>query len=130
MNNLSIEWRHFEAAGQTCQRCADTGEALSGVIEALTRELAAEGIGVSLTETCLLASSMAQSNMLLFNGVPLEDLLDDVAVSANECSSCSCLTGEDTVCRTLVYKGETCEDIPAELIHKAALKALTLSRGR
>jgi hypothetical protein len=124
MKKLIIEWRHFETGGQTCQRCGDTGETLRRVIEELSRELAGDGIGVTLTETHLLASSIAQSNMVLFNDVPLEDLLDEVEVSANECCSCSCLIGEDTVCRTLVYEGETYEDIPPELIRKAALKAL------
>ena len=124
MKKLKIEWRHFETGGQTCERCGDTGGTLRRVIEELSREFAEKGVVMTLTETCLLASSIAQSNMILFNGVPLEELLDGAEVSSNECCSCSCLIGEDTECRTLVYQGETYEDIPPGLIRKAALKAV------
>lgn len=121
MKNLKIEWRHFATGGQTCDRCGDTGAALRRVIEELART---EGVTVEFHETHLLASSIAQSNMVLFNGVPLEELLDGAEVSSNECCSCSCLIGEDTECRTLLYQGQTYEDIPEELIREAALKAL------
>lgn len=121
MKKLKIEWRHFETGGKTCERCGDTGAALRRVSEELERT---EGVTIELQETHLLASSIAQSNMVLFNGVPLEELLDGAEVSSNECCSCSCLIGEDTECRTLLYKGKTYEDIPEELIREAALKAL------
>ncbi len=124
MKTLAIEWRHFESGGQTCERCADTGEALNKVVAALMRELETVGVEVTLTETRLPASAMDQSNLLLFNGIPLENLLDEVEVSTNYCASCSCLTGKDTNCRILVYHGKTYEDVPAELICQAALKAL------
>ena len=121
MKKLKIEWRHFETGGQTCERCGDTGAALRRVIEELART---EGVTVEFHETHLLASSIAQSNMVLFNGVPLEELLDGAEVSSNECCSCSCLIGEDTECRTLLYQGKTYEDIPEELIREAAVKSL------
>ena len=121
MKTLNIEWRHFETGGQTCERCGDTGAALRRVIEELART---EGVTIEYQETHLLASSIAQSNMVLFNGVPLEELLVGAEVSSNECCSCSCLIGEDTECRTLLYQGKTYEDIPEELMREAALKAL------
>jgi hypothetical protein len=121
MKTLNIEWRHFETGGQTCDRCGDTGASLRRVIEELART---EGVTIEFHETHLLASSIAQSNMVLFNGVPLEELLDGAEISSNECCSCSCLIGEDTECRTLLYQGKTYEDIPEELIREAALKAL------
>ena len=121
MKKLKIEWRHFETGGQTCERCGDTGAALRRVSEELERT---EGVTIEYQETHLLASSIAQSNMVLFNGVPLEELLDGAEISTNECCSCSCLIGEDTECRTLLYQGKTYEDIPEELIREAALKAL------
>ncbi|TRO82554.1 DUF2703 domain-containing protein [Trichloromonas acetexigens] len=121
MKKLKIEWRHFETGGQTCDRCGDTGASLRRVIEELART---EGVTIEYQESHLLASSIAQSNMVLFNGVPLEELLDGAEVSSNECCSCSCLIGEDTECRTLLYQGKTYEDIPEELMREAALKAL------
>lgn len=121
MKTLNIEWRHFETGGQTCDRCGDTGASLRRVIEELART---EGVTIEFHETHLLASSIAQSNMVLFNGVPLEELLDGAEISSNECCSCSCLIGEDTECRTLLYQGKTHEDIPEELIREAALKAV------
>ena len=70
---------------------------------------------------------MAQSNLILFNGVPLEELLDGATADENACASCSCLTGSDTSCRTVQYGGSVYEDIPPELIRRAALKALGLT---
>jgi hypothetical protein len=42
----------------------------------------------------------------------------------NACPSCTCLTGKETSCRTVEHEGVTYEEIPAELIRKAALKAI------
>jgi len=72
MKKLKIEWRHFETGGQTCERCGDTGAALRRVIDELERT---EGVTIEYQETHLLASSIAQSNMVLFNGVPGTALL-------------------------------------------------------
>ena len=119
MKNLAIEWRHYDKAGATCDRCATTGAAVKKVISGLSAELEEKGFAVTFTETLLPEELMAQSNMLLFNGVPLEQLLENVAVNENSCSSCSCLTGTETSCRTVEYQGATYEEIPEELVIKA-----------
>ena len=124
MKELSIEWRHYDKEGATCERCAATGSSVKEVVSELGTELAGKGITVTFTETLLPEESMAQSNLLLFNGVPLETILDNATADENHCPSCSCLTGSDTSCRTVNYEGNTYEEIPAELIRQAAYKAI------
>ena len=119
MKNLTIEWRHYDKAGATCDRCATTGATVKNIISRLSGELAQKGISVSFTETLLPEELMAQSNLLLFNGVPLEKILDNAAADENSCASCSCLTGTETSCRTVEYEGTAYEAIPEELILKA-----------
>lgn len=125
MKKLTIEWRHFDKEGATCDRCAATGTSVREVVSELRNEMAERGIEVILSEKLIPEELMAQSNMILFNGVALEDLLDDAAADKNSCPSCSCLTGAETNCRTVEYKGKTYEDIPGELIRRAAYKVLS-----
>ncbi len=40
MNGMSIEWRHYDKAGATCERCAATGKSVSEVVAELSDELA------------------------------------------------------------------------------------------
>lgn len=127
MRELSIEWRHYEKNGATCVRCADTGKTLDEVMKLLAVELKDQGIQVNFTETLLQENEIALSNLILFNGVPLEDILEDASALENPCPSCSCLTGKETSCRTLEHEGVIYESIPAELIRKAALKVTNLN---
>jgi hypothetical protein len=128
MKELAIEWRHYEKDGATCDRCAATGSSVKEVVSGLNCELAIKGITVTFTETILPEALMAQSNKILFNGVPLEAILDNAAADENPCPSCSCLTGSDTNCRTVEYDGKIYEEIPAELIRKAAYKVIEANR--
>jgi hypothetical protein len=121
MTELHIEWRHYAKEGETCDRCAATGSSVREVVADLTRELSASGISVIFTETVLPAELMAQSNLILFNGTALEVVLGDTTVAETPCPSCSCLTGRETSCRTVEHDGVIHEEIPAELIHRAAL---------
>ena len=124
MKNLTIEWRHYEKNGATCDRCSATGTSVKEAITALHDELSRRGITLAFTETILPEELMAQSNSILFNGVPLENVLEDAVANENHCQSCSCLTGSETSCRTVEYEGTSYEEIPAELIRKAAYKAI------
>jgi hypothetical protein len=124
MKELTIEWRHYAKEGATCDRCAATGSSVTEVVSELSNELAGKGITVTFTETILPEELMAQSNMILFNGVPLEAILDNAAADENPCPSCSCLTGSETSCRTVEYEGKTYEEIPEELIRKAVYKVI------
>lgn len=124
MKELSIEWRHYEKNGATCVRCSSTGTALTELVNEIAGELKAKGIKVTFSETPLPEEAMAQSNLILLNGVPLEEVLEDTRASANTCPSCSCLTGKDTSCRTVEHGGATYEDIPTGLIRRAVFRAI------
>jgi len=129
MKELTIEWRHYEKDGATCDRCAATGTSVRDVVSELSKELAARGVTVTFVETILPEELLAQSNMVLLNGVPLEAILDNAAANENPCPSCSCLTGSQTSCRTIEYQGKTHEEIPGELIRKAAYQVIRSSQG-
>ena len=48
---LEIEWKHFAVGDATCERCGNTGEALTATVEELRREFAPAGVKINLTET-------------------------------------------------------------------------------
>ncbi len=125
---LTIEWRHLDAAGETCDRCYDTGENLANEVKRLKRTLEPQGVTITLIETKLDESQIPQSNTILFNGVPIETILD-IAVSENYCGSCSALLGKATYCRTVTFEGTAYEEIPAKAIRKAAYQALGLQEA-
>lgn len=130
MKTMEIEWRHLDLDGGTCLRCSETGNSLREVIAALEEELAPQGVKVSFTETTLLEEDLPQSNLILIDGRPLEDILSGATAGENYCSSCSCLTGRDAYCRTVSYDGETYEEIPEEIIREAAFTALDMGPAR
>lgn len=124
---LLVEWRHIgESVDATCERCAATGRTLAEaeVVAAIRPALSARRIRVRVTGTVLPPERIAESNTILFNGVPIEDLLDEVRVEMTPCASCSCITGTEADCRAIVCGDETHEALPADLILKAALRAV------
>jgi hypothetical protein len=123
MEKLIIEWKHLDVEGETCDRCYDTGDNLTNEAKRLKRALQPKGIEVELIETKLNDTEIPQSNVILFNGVPLEDILK-IEISKNHCDSCSNLLETDIYCRTVIYEGNEYEDIPAKAIRQAAMKAL------
>ncbi len=125
MKTLKIEWRHLDVEGETCDRCYDTGENLANEVKRLKRALEPQGIEIKMIDTKLDGNQITQSNTVLFNGVPIEDLLD-IEVSENYCESCTALLGQKTYCRTVVFDGNEYDDIPAKAIRQAAYKALGL----
>lgn len=129
MKKLLIEWRHLDVQGETCDRCYDTGENLFNEVRRLNRQLEPQGITVEVLETKLDDTRIPESNMLLFDGVPIEDILD-LTVSFNHCDSCSSCLDTDTECRTIIYEGNEYEDIPAKAIRHAALKVLGLDKPK
>jgi hypothetical protein len=126
---LVIEWKHTgRDAENLFESCQETGMPLEAVFAEIRMLLEMEGVTVKVVETVLPDDTAAQSG-LLFNGVPIEELLEGVEVTASSCSACSsCATCEEgTECRTLRYNGEEYEAIPPELIGRAAAKALKIA---
>ncbi len=122
---LEIEWKHFSVEGATCERCGDTGTALRSVVEELRREFAPAGVKIHLTETILDKTRIAESNEIWMNGRRIEDLLAAIVVST-DCPSCGTLAGESTCCRAVEIGEAQYENIPPEMIRKAAYRALGL----
>ena len=122
---LVIEWKHLDAAGETCDRCYDTGENLHAEIKRLQRKLDPKGIAIQLIETKLDETNVKESNQILMNGILIEEIID-LKVQENYCASCSDLVGNETYCRTIIFDGEEYDDIPAKAIRLAAMKALNL----
>ncbi|MCM1565234.1 MAG: DUF2703 domain-containing protein [Dehalobacter sp.] len=129
MKTLKIEWKHLDVEGETCDRCYDTGENLANEVKRLNRALQPKGIEVEWIETKLDNTQIPQSNTLLFNGVPIEDILN-IEVSENYCDSCTTLLGTKTYCRMVKYEGNEYEDIPAKAIRQAALKVLGMEDAK
>jgi len=126
--NLTIEWRHLDVEDETCDRCYDTGENLAAEVKRLRRALSPQGIDVEYIETKLGEGHVAESNVILFNGIPIEDILS-IEVSSNFCGSCTDLLGTDTYCRTIRFDGNEYEDVPAKAIRQAVYKVLELESG-
>ena len=125
---LVIEWKHIGSnVEKTQEEFEETGMTLAAVLAEIRMLLEMEGVSVRLDETVLPDDAVAGSESLLFNGVPIEDLLAGVEVTATSCSCASCEACEgDAECRTLRYNGEKYEAIPPELIGRAAAKALEM----
>lgn len=125
---LVIEWKHTgKDVEKTCEPCEETGMTLAAVLAEIRMLLEMEGITVRVVETVLPDETVAEPDSLLFNGVPIEELLEGVEVTATSCSCDTCDTcGEEAECRTLRYNGEEYEAIPPDLIGRAAVRALEL----
>ncbi len=126
MKKLTIEWKHLDVEGETCDRCYDTGENLANEVKRLNRGLQPKGIVVEYIETKLDAGNIPESNMLLFNGVPIESILD-IEIFNNYCESCTSLLGKDVFCRAVRFEGNEYDDVPAKAIRQAAYKVLGIA---
>lgn len=126
---LVIEWKHIgNEIEKTREEFEETGMTLAAVLAEIRMLLEMEGVAVRMVETVLPDEVAMEPERLLFNGVPVEELLEGVEVTATSCSCASCEScescGEGGECRTLRYNGEKYEAIPPELIGRAAVKAL------
>ena len=128
---LVIEWKHADRAMEkTREEFEETGMTLVAVLAEIRMLLEMEGIGVRMIETVLPDDAAAEPESLLFNGIPVEELLEGVEVTTTACACASCEScetcGEEAECRILRYNGEEYEAIPPELIGRAAAKALEM----
>jgi|UniRef100_A0A7C3Z2K0 hypothetical protein len=124
MKTIQITWQRLvDEQGQTCSRCDATEQELHKALRFLVKSLAPVGIAFSLETKSLDAQEFArdplQSNRLWIAGRPLEKWLEGEAGA----SLCGGPCGE-APCRTLEVEGKVYETIPAELIIKAALRAV------
>jgi hypothetical protein len=67
----------------------------------------------------LTADEIPESNIILLNGVPIEEILPETRKVENCCTACGELLGAPTLCRAIVHDGETHDAIPASLIREA-----------
>lgn len=121
---LCVEWRHYAKEGATCSRCCGTGANLASVVA----EYALRGVTIELQETLLPFERIAESNLVLINGVPLEELLAGAATGESECVSCGCLAGQATSCRTVEHDGAVYEELTPELLKRGIEVALARLR--
>ena len=120
MKTLEIEWKHLEMDGNTCIRCSDTGKTLQQIVAGLAKQCRPSGWDIKFKETKLTQDKISESNMILLNGKPLEEILPNAAAGESLCQSCCKLTGLSSVCcRTVEFNGKSYEAIPAELIRRA-----------
>jgi copper chaperone CopZ len=119
MKTLTIEWKHLDVEGKTCDRCSNTGEALQEVIGEITEECELSGWAIKFKETKLTSKNISESNILLFNGKPIEAILPEARASESHCESCSKITGKSTSCRTVEFGGNSYGGIPESLIRQA-----------
>lgn len=118
MKTLEIEWKHLDVEGKTCSRCSSTGGALQEVIGKLKEECKSKGWEITFKETKLTSKNTSESNLILFNGKRIEELLPQARATESHCESCSGLTGKSTSCRTIEFAGNTYGGIPASLIRQ------------
>ena len=122
MKTLTIEWKHLDSGGKTCDRCSDTGRALRSTIRELNRKCQRRGVRFRLKETRLTGRRIAKSNAIYIGGRPLESLLPGVKALETACGSCSELLGKPTSCRALRKGGKNVEAVPASWIREAACR--------
>jgi hypothetical protein len=130
-HEIVIEWKHIgKDVEKTCERCGETGLAVVRAVEEIRPVLEERGIAVRIIEAVLPDEAIAESNSILVNGIPLEDLVAGTTVTATPCTSCACITRQDDVeCRAVEYGGALYEAIPAELIRRVILN-LAAETGR
>lgn len=118
MNELKIEWKHYDKEGETCTRCNNTGDNIQKALETISNDSRFNDVKIIFEETKLKEDRMPESNTVLINGQKIEDVLS-AAASENYCHSCSCLAGKGSNCKTVRYDGKIYEDLSIEMILEA-----------
>lgn len=126
MKKILIEWKYYAKDGRTCLRCSSTRSSLSTALKELKENLIKKDIHLELKETVLPESKIPESNIILIDGVPIEEFLPDTERGENDCCSCSDICGKPTNCRTLNQRELVSEEIPVQLIKEAVYKKLSL----
>lgn len=127
MKTLSIVWQRLVSHGQTCPRCAGTGDEVERACQQLRAQLLPLGIEPVLEtqeiDEATFKADPSASNRIWIAGQPVEKWLDASVGSSQCCSVCG-----DSECRTMDVGGATYEVVPEELLVKAGLiAALTMN---
>lgn len=128
MRKLTVEWKYYGKDNKTCKRCSGTRKNIYSAIVDLQKELRVKNVDLELKETILTENKIPESNMILIDGVPLEEILPGASKGESECCSCQDLCGKPTDCRTVKQDGRIFEEIPTYLIKEAVLKVFYKNR--
>ena len=122
MKRLPIVWQRLVNAGETCDRCGSTGQAIATALAKLAVALQPLGIQPVLETRAIDEAAFrldpSASNRIWIDGTPMEEWLGARVGMSPCCSVCG-----DLPCRTLDVAGTSFEAIPEDLIVKAALMA-------
>ena len=122
MKRLPIVWQRLVNAGETCDRCGSTGQAIAAALAKLAVALQPLGIQPVLETRAIDEAAFrldpSASNRIWIDGTPMEEWLGARVGMSPCCSVCG-----DLPCRTLDVAGTSFEAIPEDLIVKAALMA-------
>ena len=123
MKSLPIIWQRLvDSQGQTCDRCGATYEGLEQAVAKLKEILRPLGIETIFESREIDRDSFtadpSQSNRIWVAGKPIEEWLGAQVSSSPCCSVCG-----ESECRTIELGNDVFENIPSELILKAALIA-------
>lgn len=68
MQTVTVEWRHLDNDGVTCDRCAETGDGIKKMVQQMDAKCSPSGVRIDFIETRSSASEIGQSNLILING--------------------------------------------------------------
>jgi hypothetical protein len=122
MKTITIEWKHLVRRGRTCDRCGDTGANLRRAIRLLNTRCHRPRVHFRLKKTPLDPRRIAESNSILVDGLPLEQLLPEMTVAMSKCDSCGDLIGGPAECRALIGERGQFETVSTDLIVSAACR--------
>ena len=121
---LHIEWQQAWSSSGICPYASETWSNLELVVEELRRELLSLGISVSLTQIDSTQQTGQGTSGLLFNRVPLEELLPELRILSSHCPFCEALCGESVLCPTVVAEGVEYRSLPPFLLRRAILTSV------
>lgn len=117
---ITIIWQRLISDGSTCPRCGSTEENLDKAVLELKDRLKLYGIRIILEKRELTLKEFKkdsiQSNSILFEGIPLEELVSATVGQSKCCDVCG-----SAECRTVETKDNLYETIPIDLIVRAGL---------
>lgn len=127
MKTLPILWQRLVSGGETCPRCAGTGDEVERAYQQLREQLMPLGIEPVLEareiDEAAFKANPSESNRVWIAGKPMEEWVGASVGSSPCCSVCG-----DEACRTVDVGGTSYEVVPVELLVKAGLiAALTMN---